>query len=183
MKRNVSSELGERLFSKRYNQPFQVEYETWQHLATSSWSMIGQLIGTSSKRPCSRFMDCSGFEEDDDQISVERVRALETEKFKAADVDHDDVLNLEEMASLFYMETSPPVLDVVVRDTLKTKDKNKDGVLSAKEFWDFAPGEKIRDEEMKEFRKLDKDFQMVGIEFHRVWDGVELSWPHLRSCT
>lgn len=91
---------------------------------------------------------------------LEKTRALEKAKFKAADADGDDLLNLQEMASLFYLETSPAVLDVVVRDTLKLKDKNKDGVLNVKEFWDFGPenaGEKIKEEEMRVFRQLDKE--------------------------
>ena len=35
-------------------------------------------------------------------------------------------------------ETNPAVLEVVVQDTMKMKDKDGDGVLSAKEFWEFG---------------------------------------------
>ena len=84
-------------------------------------------------------------------------RALEMEKFKAADVDQDQLLNPTEMVSLFNFETSPAVLDVVVQNTLKSKDRNHDGVLSAKEFWEIGAGEQLREQEVADFRKLDKD--------------------------
>ena len=79
------------------------------------------------------------------------------EKFKAADVDQDQLLNPTEMVSLFNFETSPAVLDVVVQHTLKSKDRNHDGVLSAKEFWEIGAGEQLREQEVADFRKLDKD--------------------------
>lgn len=84
-------------------------------------------------------------------------RALEMEKFQAADVDQDQLLNPTEMVSLFNFETSPAVLDVVVQNTLKSKDRNHDGVLSAKEFWEIGAGEQLREQEAADFRKLDKD--------------------------
>ena len=35
-------------------------------------------------------------------------------------------------------ETNPEVLEVVVQDTMKMKDKDGNGVLNAKEFWEFG---------------------------------------------
>ena len=90
---------------------------------------------------------------------MEKTLALETAKFKAADADGDGLLNPQEMTSLFYIETSTAVLDVAVQETLKLKDKNKDGVLNVKEFLENGPehaGE-ISEEEMRIFRHLDKE--------------------------
>ena len=101
-------------------------------------------------------------------------KEVETEKFKAADADKDQLLSPQEVASLFYPETSPAVLEVVVRDTMKSKDKNGDGMLSAKEFWEFMEEdgeEQLSEEEMADFQKLDKDGNgFLSLEELRSWE-------------
>eukprot|EP00438_Fugacium_kawagutii_P007897 Skav203679 [mRNA] locus=scaffold259:79647:87827:+ [translate_table: standard] len=103
---------------------------------------------------------------------------VETAKFKAADVDKDQFLSVHEVASLFYpetwpgdaLETNPAVLDVVVEDTMKLKDKDGDGVLTAKEFWEFGE-EELSEEEVQDFQKLDKDGDgVLNMDELRAWE-------------
>ncbi|CAK9049664.1 Reticulocalbin-1 [Durusdinium trenchii] len=105
---------------------------------------------------------------------LENRKEVETAKFKAADADKDNVLSPKEVASLFYPETNPAVLDVVVRDTMKLKDKDGDGLLSPKEFWEFGEEdgeEQLSEEEMQDFQKLDKDKNgMLSLEELRAWE-------------
>eukprot|EP00933_Yihiella_yeosuensis_P015076 TRINITY_DN13274_c1_g1_i1.p1 TRINITY_DN13274_c1_g1~~TRINITY_DN13274_c1_g1_i1.p1 ORF type:complete len:301 (-),score=74.27 TRINITY_DN13274_c1_g1_i1:179-997(-) len=92
---------------------------------------------------------------------MEAKKIVETQKFRAADMDENQALSLEEVASLFYPETHEGVLDVSVAETLRTKDQNGDGVLDVKEFWEFGAGdseeEQLSEEEREDFRKLDLD--------------------------
>lgn len=105
---------------------------------------------------------------------LESRKVVETAKFKAADVDKDQILSAHEVASLFYPETNPAVLEVVVQDTMKMKDKDGDGVLSAKEFWEFGEEdgeEQLSEEEMQDFQKLDKDGNgVLNMEELRAWE-------------
>lgn len=105
---------------------------------------------------------------------LESRKVVETAKFKAADVDKDQVLSAHEVASLFYPEPNPAVLEVVVQDTMKMKDKDGDGVLSAKEFWEFGEEdgeEQLSEEEMQDFQKLDKDGNgVLNMEELRAWE-------------
>merc|ERR1719263_1010290 len=54
---------------------------------------------------------------------------VEKEKFTAADGNADGFLDTEELASLFYPETHEGVLAVTVRETMRQKDRNEDGLL------------------------------------------------------
>merc|ERR1712146_647848 len=68
-------------------------------------------------------------------------------------------LEPQEMSGLFFPETHPGVLEVVVRETMRLKDRDADGKLSKKEFWEIEEGDDVQlsEEELKEFNDLDKD--------------------------
>lgn len=92
---------------------------------------------------------------------LERRKKTETDKFKSADVDGDGVLGPKEVPGLFYPETHPGVLEVTVRETMRQKDHDGDGKLTAKEFWEFgaedSEQDQLSDEEIIDFQKLDRD--------------------------
>jgi len=112
--------------------------------------------------------------DDAEMKELDNRKSVETAKFKAADLDGDSVLSAHEVASLFYPETNPAVLEVVVKDTMQMKDKDGDGVLTAKEFWEFGEEdgeEQLSEEEMKDFEKLDKDGNgVLNMEELRAWE-------------
>eukprot|EP00437_Effrenium_voratum_P010789 CAMPEP_0181440938 /NCGR_PEP_ID=MMETSP1110-20121109/23240_1 /TAXON_ID=174948 /ORGANISM="Symbiodinium sp., Strain CCMP421" /LENGTH=271 /DNA_ID=CAMNT_0023564787 /DNA_START=61 /DNA_END=873 /DNA_ORIENTATION=- len=112
---------------------------------------------------------------DEEEIKeMEKRKNVETEKFRAADIDNDQALSPQEVASLFYPETNPAVLDVVVRDTMRMKDKDGNGVLTAKEFWEFGEEdgeEQLSEEEVQDFEKLDKDGNgVLDLDELRKWE-------------
>lgn len=86
---------------------------------------------------------------------------VETAKFQAADSNKDQVLDSDELTSLFYPETHEDVLSVTVLETLKQKDKDGDGKLTRHEFWeaDVSDGDdgQLTEEEDADFRRLDLD--------------------------
>ena len=96
-------------------------------------------------------------------LEDEQGKQLEKQKFQLADVSGDGKLNIEELPNLFYPETHEGVLGVVTENTMKTKDNNGDGKLTAKEFWaGDALDEEMRDapiseEEEADFKKLDSN--------------------------
>jgi len=96
-----------------------------------------------------------------EQKELEQRKLVETNKFKAADVNGDGILGPEEIPAIFYPETHPEVLAVTVQETMRQKDYDGDGVLTAKEFWEFRPEDsdqdQVSEEEMKDFETLDKD--------------------------
>lgn len=97
--------------------------------------------------------------------------AFEKEKFTAADVDKDHFLSPEEAVFLFLPETHPEVLDVVVNDIMKTKDKDADGYLSPQEMWEFSAQEGLSEEAMEDFQKLDKDGNhLLDAQEVRAWE-------------
>lgn len=90
----------------------------------------------------------------------DRIKAIETKKFKAADENGDEILGPQEITALLYPETHPGVLEVAVREIVHEKDHDGDGLLTAKEFWSFEEGDsepELSEEEMKDFETLDKD--------------------------
>jgi len=100
---------------------------------------------------------------EEDRKDAEARKQLEKQKFQLADVSGDGKLNIEELPNLFYPETHEGVLGVVTENTMKTKDNNGDGKLTAKEFWaGDSLAEEMRDapiseEEEADFKKLDSN--------------------------
>jgi Ca2+-binding EF-hand superfamily protein len=98
---------------------------------------------------------------EEDKKEAEARKQLEKQKFQLADVSGDGKLSLEELPNLFYPETHDGVLGVVTESTMKAKDTNGDGKLTAKEFWSGdSPDPEMREqpisaEEEADFKKLD----------------------------
>merc|ERR1712050_55767 len=93
---------------------------------------------------------------------MEELRHFETNKFKSADSNGDGFLDATELAGLFYPETNAAVLAITVEETMKKKDKDADGKLTAEEFWEVdsfaeadAKAEELSEEEKADFAKLD----------------------------
>merc|ERR1712216_1057415 len=79
--------------------------------------------------------------DDEKKTEVEHQKRLqfltvETAKFKAADINGDGKLDKSELISLFQPETHEGVLKVTVEETMRQMDTNKDGKLTAAEFWE-----------------------------------------------
>mmetsp|Transcript_4088 Transcript_4088/g.11623 ORF Transcript_4088/g.11623 Transcript_4088/m.11623 type:complete len:288 (+) Transcript_4088:75-938(+) len=96
--------------------------------------------------------------------NIDHRKKVEAAKFKASDSDKDGLLDVQELVSFFFPETNPKVLDIVVKDIHKTKDKDKDGKLSPIEFWaaldpsdDEGPDDDLHEDELADFRRLDAD--------------------------
>ena len=95
--------------------------------------------------------------------------AFDKQKFQAADEDKDGFLSAEEAVFFFLPETHPNVLDVVVHDVMKNKDKDGDGYLSPEEMWEFS--DELSEEEKDDFKKLDKDGNhLLDLEELREWE-------------
>jgi len=94
-----------------------------------------------------------------EQKEVNHRVEVETAKFKVADSNGDQLLDLEELTSLFYPETHDGVLGVTVQETMRQKDKNGDGKLTPEEFWEVEPSDgedgRLSEEELTDFKKLD----------------------------
>jgi len=106
---------------------------------------------------------------------LEQRKQLEASKFRAADGDGNGALNLKELPGLFYPETHDGVLSITVADTMRTKDLDKDGRLSPKEFWeadDFDGDDlDLSEEERADFAKLDADRDgHLSLDELRVWE-------------
>jgi len=120
-----------------------------------------------------------GHQPDEEPNAKEHQLDVERAKFKAADSNKDGVLDKSEMPSYFYPETNPSVLEVMTVASLKDKDRDADGKLSIKEFWesDLATdaGElEFTDEEKSDFDALDlnKDHFLDLAEL-RDWESGE----------
>jgi Ca2+-binding EF-hand superfamily protein len=85
--------------------------------------------------------------------------ALEREKFKLADENGNGHLEVDELAGVFYPETNEKILALVVQDEMKKREKDGDGVLSVKEFWEHSgeEGEEITPEQQLDFDNYDVD--------------------------
>lgn len=97
---------------------------------------------------------------DEEEIKeLEHRKGVEASKFKAADINGDGQLDKNELPALFYPETHEGVLSVTVSETMRQKDTNKDGKLTAKEFWesDQMDGDDadLSEEEKADFARLD----------------------------
>lgn len=95
--------------------------------------------------------------DEEEMKELEERKQVEARKFAAADVNGDGVLDAGEVPALFYPETHDGVLAVTVAETMKQKDRDNDGKLSAIEFWEVGDEEdnELSEEENEDFRKLD----------------------------
>mmetsp|Transcript_11288 Transcript_11288/g.24880 ORF Transcript_11288/g.24880 Transcript_11288/m.24880 type:complete len:272 (-) Transcript_11288:52-867(-) len=114
-----------------------------------------------------------GGDEEEKQEMRNRKR-IEEDKFMAADVNQDKVLDVDEVASLFYPETHEGVLAVTVAETMRQKDRNQDGKLSPREFWEVeGTGEdaELTEEEKQDFAKLDLNGDgVIDMSELRLWE-------------
>lgn len=88
-------------------------------------------------------------------------KELERRKFKAADHDGDDYLDMDELPAAFYPDTHDGVLALTTDASLKAKDKDGDGHLSLDEFWESGGGdeedETANQQQKADFEQLDAD--------------------------
>eukprot|EP00421_Protoceratium_reticulatum_P008281 CAMPEP_0168371800 /NCGR_PEP_ID=MMETSP0228-20121227/7956_1 /TAXON_ID=133427 /ORGANISM="Protoceratium reticulatum, Strain CCCM 535 (=CCMP 1889)" /LENGTH=280 /DNA_ID=CAMNT_0008384695 /DNA_START=53 /DNA_END=895 /DNA_ORIENTATION=+ len=100
-------------------------------------------------------------------------REHELAKFEAADEDKDGLLDEQELPALFYPEIHSGILEVTTKDTLRQKDADGDGRLTAQEFWE-VPGTEGEDHsisEGEEFKGLDKDGNgFLDLEELKSWE-------------
>lgn len=113
--------------------------------------------------------------DEEEMKELENRKRIEAQKFRAADRDGDQYLDVNEVAALFYPETHEPVLSVTVAETMRQKDTNHDGKLSAHEFWeaDIMDGDdgQLSEEEMQDFAKLDLNGDgFVDLNELRAWE-------------
>mmetsp|Transcript_56127 Transcript_56127/g.99939 ORF Transcript_56127/g.99939 Transcript_56127/m.99939 type:complete len:296 (-) Transcript_56127:22-909(-) len=115
-----------------------------------------------------------------DEKEMEKQMGYETAKFKAADQNGDMLLDSQEVAALFYPESSPAVLEIASKADKEMKDKDGDGYVSLKEWYemdDMTPD----DEQDEEFKDLDKDGNglLDTAELERWWSGVFHTESHM----
>jgi len=101
---------------------------------------------------------------------LEARKAVETQKFKAADKDGDGLLTAEELPAL-YGTTDDAVLDVHVGEAMKHKDHNQDGKLSIVEFYEADDDE---DAQLLETAREDDDFDKLDKNKDGFVDASEL---------
>jgi len=97
-------------------------------------------------------------DEDPEEVKhiVEKETKLETEKFHAADIDGDGLLERDEFVALTSPETNDLVLEVIVKDIIQRHDVDQDGKLSFKELWANESLSKEEEaQQMSEFVKVD----------------------------
>merc|ERR1712032_1634179 len=81
----------------------------------------------------------------------------------------DGVLDAGEQRGLFFPETHDGVLDIVVKEAMRQKDKDGDGKLNGKEFWDTE--QSASEDESSEFAQLDKNNDgFIDAEELRPWE-------------
>lgn len=100
-------------------------------------------------------------------------KELEIQKFKLADLNGDQLLSVEEFPAMFYPETHQGVLELMVAETMKIKDLDRNGQLDAKEFYGEDEDEdlEISEEEEADFQSLDSDGNgQLSLEELKAWD-------------
>lgn len=97
--------------------------------------------------------------EEGDKKQLDARRSLEEQKFAVADADKNGLLDKEELPGLYYPEIHAGVLDLTTKDAMDHRDIDRDGFLTAHEFWEGQNGGElgISPEEQADFKKLDKD--------------------------
>merc|ERR1712083_269710 len=121
-------------------------------------------------------MEQWGEGDEEEQKGMERRKELEAEKFTMADENKDGLLDIKELPALFYPETHSGSLELTAKASMMEKDKDGDGLLTPKEFWEShstSDGEEvtISDEEHADFKKLDKNGDgKLDIEEVKVWE-------------
>lgn len=144
-------------------------------ISTVLEEMDGDKDGKLSLEEMRKDMDQWGEGEEDKKERDERME-LETRKFRTADMNQDGFLDKAELPSLFYPETHEGVLEITAMSTLKQKDTNGDGKLTAKEFWegDVADTDEdlqVSEEEQADFRKLDKNKDgLMDLQELKAWE-------------
>jgi Ca2+-binding EF-hand superfamily protein len=78
------------------------------------------------------------FHTGDEEEKAQQKKA-EIAKFRAADVNGDDKLELDELVHLMHPETHPEVLEVHCKEEMRKRDTDKDGRLNKKEWETAAP--------------------------------------------
>jgi len=116
-----------------------------------------------------------GEETAEDKAEADKRRELETSKFHVADNNKDGMLQPDDLPALFYPETHDGVLTLTAEATMRAKDKDGNGELTPKEFWDgdAIDGEDlaISDEEKADFAKLDIDSSgTINLEELKAWE-------------
>jgi Ca2+-binding EF-hand superfamily protein len=111
--------------------------------------------------------------DEEEMKELEKRKEVESAKFKAADSNGDGLLDKAELPGLFYPETHEGVLTVSVAQTMKQKDRDSNGHLSLKEFWESeAEGEDdMSEEEKSDFSKLDVNGDSIlDLDELRAWE-------------
>lgn len=106
------------------------------------------------------FRHQGSFVDEEEEKDLEHRQKLEAAKHAAADLDGDKVLDINELPSLFFPETSVQAMAVFVAEAIRLKDKNGDGKLSPEEFWEVMADDQdsvLSKEEREDFSKLDSD--------------------------
>eukprot|EP00434_Breviolum_minutum_P008051 symbB.v1.2.007099.t1/scaffold431.1/size205911/12 len=131
--------------------------------------------GTLSKEEVEKNLatwDIEGFPQE-----LERVKNLEKEKFRIADADGNGKLEGEELINMYGHGINDKVLEAEAKSVMFSKDSDKDGKLTPKEFWfDYLRPEEDHEEEPwdrnETFHNLDGN-QDGFIDLHelKLWEG------------
>lgn len=113
--------------------------------------------------------------DEEEMRELEERKRVEAAKFKAADQNGDEVLDIGELPALFYPETHAAVLHITTLEAMRQKDKNQDGKLSPREFWevDESDGEdfELSEAEREDFTSLDADQDgFLSLDELKAWE-------------
>lgn len=98
----------------------------------------------------------SQLDDDHSADDLEEVKIVEADKFAAADLDRDGMLNPEEMRGWVLPELVKPVLQAEAHGGFLELDINRDGHLSSTELWE-VPVDEQSDHQGEMFSVLDED--------------------------
>jgi Ca2+-binding EF-hand superfamily protein len=117
--------------------------------------------------------------EAEEEKRIEKLKAVEKLKFKAADKDGDGFLTEDEALGVLYPEHHDEVLHVQTHHELKDRDKDGDGMLTYDEFWETdseepvdadSPETDLIKQQKEEFKMLDVDGSgKIDIEEYKKW--------------